>query len=165
MDEMKAKYDRLKEERKKLVAEIHELKCKMTEIRSQEDDILRELEMEKALIKGEYDSEIAILNIEQRKKAELVEQAKKIEEEIKQLKEKQEARQNDMRDRVDIATMKVESALTQLDQELDITLNEIAKKKPLSPQKALPTESDSEQEGKPKRQHMAKVYTGLSIDS
>ncbi|KAI8433802.1 hypothetical protein MSG28_015770 [Choristoneura fumiferana] len=108
MDEMKAKYDRLKEERKKLVAEIHELKCKMTEIRSQEDDILRELEMEKALIKGEYDSEIAILNIEQRKKAELVEQAKKIEEEIKQLKEKQEARQNDMRDRVDIATMKVE---------------------------------------------------------
>ncbi|XP_073965578.1 uncharacterized protein [Choristoneura fumiferana] len=230
MDEMKAKYDRLKEERKKLVAEIHELKCKMTEIRSQEDDILRELEMEKALIKGEYDSEIAILNIEQRKKAELVEQAKKIEEEIKQLKEKQEARQNDMRDRVDIATMKVErlvpftsprykfftvimyrqplgekglgdrepeddeltgrplggqttslgwvtiktrtnvyqecqhiqkiykdSALTQLDQELDITLNEIAKKKPLSPQKALPTESDSEQEGKPKRQHMAKV--------
>lgn len=64
--------------------------------------------MEKALIKGEYDSEIAILNIEQRKKAELAEQAKKIEEEIKQLKEKQEARQNDMRERVDIATMKVE---------------------------------------------------------
>lgn len=45
MDEMKAKYDRLKEERKKLVAEIHELKCKMTEIRSQEDDILREVSL------------------------------------------------------------------------------------------------------------------------
>ncbi|XP_073965859.1 uncharacterized protein isoform X2 [Choristoneura fumiferana] len=124
MDEMKAKYDRLKEERKKLVAEIHELKCKMTEIRSQEDDILRELEMEKALIKGEYDSEIAILNIEQRKKAELVEQAKKIEEEIKQLKEKQEARQNDMRDRVDIATMKVERIENDL-KEATATLEEL----------------------------------------
>lgn len=64
--------------------------------------------MEKALIKGEYDSEIAILNIEQKKKAELADNAKRIEEEIKQLKEKQEARQNEMRDRVEIATMKVE---------------------------------------------------------
>ncbi|XP_063898551.1 repetitive organellar protein isoform X1 [Helicoverpa armigera] len=108
VDELKSKYDRLKEERKKLVTEIHEIKCKMSEIRSQEDDILRELEMEKALIKGEYDSEIAILNIEQKKKLDLVESAKKIEEEIKQLKEKQEARQNEMRDRVEIATLKVE---------------------------------------------------------
>nr|XP_049707442.1 uncharacterized protein LOC126056873 isoform X1 [Helicoverpa armigera] len=108
VDELKSKYDKLKEERKKLVTEIHEIKCKMSEIRSQEDDILRELEMEKALIKGEYDSEIAILNIEQKKKLDLVENAKKIEEEIKQLKEKQEARQNEMRDRVEIATLKVE---------------------------------------------------------
>ncbi|KAM3969037.1 LOW QUALITY PROTEIN: uncharacterized protein ACR2FA_003402 [Aphomia sociella] len=108
VDELKAKYDSLKEERKKLVAEIHEIKCKMSEIRSQEDDILRELEMEKALIKGEYDSEIAILNIEQKKKMDLMDKAKKIEEEIKELKEKQEARQNDMRDRVEIATTKVE---------------------------------------------------------
>ncbi|XP_052748004.1 pleckstrin homology-like domain family B member 2 isoform X2 [Galleria mellonella] len=108
VEELKAKYEKLKEDRKKLVTEIHEIKCKMSEIRSQEDDILRELEMEKALIKGEYDSEIAILNIEQKKKAELLDSAKKIEEEIKQLKEKQEARQNEMRDRVDIATAKVE---------------------------------------------------------
>nr|XP_049707780.1 repetitive organellar protein isoform X1 [Helicoverpa armigera] len=108
VDELKSKYDKLKEERKKLLTEIHEIKCKMSEIRSQEDDILRELEMEKALIKGEYDSEIAILNIEQKKKLDLVENAKKIEEEIKQLKEKQEARQNEMRDRVEIATLKVE---------------------------------------------------------
>ncbi|CAG4980478.1 unnamed protein product [Colias eurytheme] len=108
VDELKSKYETLKEERKKLVGEIHEIKCKMTEIRSQEDDILRELEMEKALIKGEYDSEIAILNIEQKKKAELTDKAKQIEEEIKQMKERQEARQNEMRDRVEIATMKVE---------------------------------------------------------
>ncbi|CAG4960706.1 unnamed protein product [Parnassius apollo] len=108
VDDLKSKYESLKEERKKLVAQIHEIKCKMSEIRSQEDDILRELEMEKALIKGEYDSEIAILNIEQRKKAELTENARKIEEEIKQLKEKQEIRQNEMRDRVEIATTKVE---------------------------------------------------------
>lgn len=67
-----------------------------------------QLEMEKALIKGEYDSEIAILNIEQKKKADLVDNAKRIEEEIRQLKEKQEARQNEMRDRVEIATLKVE---------------------------------------------------------
>lgn len=64
--------------------------------------------MEKALIKGEYDSEIAILNIEQKKKLELVENSKKIEEEIRQLKQKQEARQNEMRDRVEIATLKAE---------------------------------------------------------
>ncbi|KAF9794461.1 hypothetical protein SFRURICE_003334, partial [Spodoptera frugiperda] len=108
VDELKTKYEKLKEERKKLVTEIHEIKCKMSEIRLQEDDILRELEMEKALIKGEYDSEIAILNIEQKKKMDLVESAKKIEEEIKQLKEKQESRQNEMRDRVEIATLKVE---------------------------------------------------------
>ncbi|XP_026744055.1 pleckstrin homology-like domain family B member 2 isoform X2 [Trichoplusia ni] len=108
VDELKVKYEKLKETRKKLVTEIHEIKCKMTEIRSQEDDILRELEMEKALIKGEYDSEIAILNIEQKKKADLVDNAKRIEEEIRQLKEKQEARQNEMRDRVEIATLKVE---------------------------------------------------------
>ncbi|XP_049882029.1 227 kDa spindle- and centromere-associated protein isoform X2 [Pectinophora gossypiella] len=106
--ELKTKYEKLKEGRKKLVTEIHDLKNKMSEIRSQEDDILRELEMEKALIKGEYDSEIAILNIEQRKKADLIEKAKKIEEEIRQLKEKQETRQNEMRDRVEIATLKVE---------------------------------------------------------
>ncbi|XP_045540767.1 pleckstrin homology-like domain family B member 1 [Papilio machaon] len=108
IDDLKSKYDTLKEKRKKLVADIHELKCKMSEIRSQEDDILRELEMEKALIKGEYDSEIAILNIEQKKKAELTENAKKIEEEIKELKEKQEIRQNEIRERVEIATKKVE---------------------------------------------------------
>ncbi|CAH2268917.1 jg2788, partial [Pararge aegeria aegeria] len=75
VDELKSKYENLKEERRKLVTQIHEIKCKMTEIRSQEDDILRDLEMEKALIKGEYDSEIAILNIEQKKKAELVDSA------------------------------------------------------------------------------------------
>ncbi|XP_075987909.1 uncharacterized protein LOC142984299 isoform X2 [Anticarsia gemmatalis] len=107
-DDLKGRYDKLKEDRKKLVAEIHEIKCKMAEIRSQEDDILRELEMEKALIKGEYDSEIAILNIEQKKKADLVESARRIEEEIRQLKQKQEARQNEMRDRVEIATLKAE---------------------------------------------------------
>ncbi|XP_013178554.1 PREDICTED: golgin subfamily A member 4-like isoform X2 [Papilio xuthus] len=106
--DLRSKYDTLKEERKKLVAEIHELKCKMSEIRSQEDDILRELEMEKALIKGEYDSEIAILNIEQKKKLELTENAKKIEDEMKELKEKQEIRQNEIRERLEIATKKVE---------------------------------------------------------
>ncbi|KAG6464146.1 hypothetical protein O3G_MSEX014310 [Manduca sexta] len=68
VDELKSKYEKLKEDRKKLVTEIHDIKNKMSEIRSQEDDVLRELEMEKALIKGEYDSEIAILNIEQKKK-------------------------------------------------------------------------------------------------
>ncbi|XP_063630462.1 pleckstrin homology-like domain family B member 2 isoform X2 [Cydia splendana] len=115
MSDLKSKCDGLKEERKKLVAKIHELKCKMSEIRSQEDDILRELEMEKALIKGEYDSEIAILNIEQKKKMELAENAKKIEEEIKQLKEKQEARQKELKERVDIATMKVEWIKKDLD--------------------------------------------------
>ncbi|XP_060808022.1 uncharacterized protein LOC106130419 isoform X2 [Amyelois transitella] len=108
VDELKAKFDSLKEERKKLVAEIHDIKCKMSEIRSQEDDILRELEMEKALIKGEYDSEIAILNIEQKKRVELLERARKIEEDIKQMKERQESRQNEMKDRVEIATTKVE---------------------------------------------------------
>ncbi|XP_037293664.1 pleckstrin homology-like domain family B member 2 isoform X2 [Manduca sexta] len=108
VDELKSKYEKLKEDRKKLVTEIHDIKNKMSEIRSQEDDVLRELEMEKALIKGEYDSEIAILNIEQKKKADLVDKAKKIEEEIKLLKEKQESRQNEMRDRVEIATMKAE---------------------------------------------------------
>lgn len=41
--ELKTKYEKLKDERKKLVAEIHEIKHKMTEIRSQEDDILREV--------------------------------------------------------------------------------------------------------------------------
>ena len=70
--------------------------------------IFLQLEMEKALIKGEYDSEIAILNIEQKKKMDLVDHAKRIEEEIRQLKEKQETRQNEMRDRVEIATLKVE---------------------------------------------------------
>lgn len=43
IDDLKTKYDSFKEERKKLVAEIHELKCKMSEIRSQEDDILRDV--------------------------------------------------------------------------------------------------------------------------
>ncbi|CAK1549110.1 unnamed protein product [Leptosia nina] len=108
VEELKSKSEHLKEERKKLVAEIHDIKCKMTEIRSQEDDILRELEMEKALIKGEYDSEIAILNIEQKKKANLNEQVRQVEEEIKQMKDRQETRQNEMRDRVEIATLKVE---------------------------------------------------------
>ncbi|XP_041985655.1 pleckstrin homology-like domain family B member 2 [Aricia agestis] len=108
LDEMKSRYEKLKEERRKLVSEIHELKCKMTEIRSQEDDILRELEMEKALIKGEYDSEIAILNIEQKKRTELSERARQIEDEIRQMRERQETRQNEMRDRVEIATLKVE---------------------------------------------------------
>ncbi|XP_046974452.1 pleckstrin homology-like domain family B member 2 isoform X2 [Vanessa cardui] len=124
IDELKARYDNLKEERKKLVTEIHEIKCKMTEIRSQEDDILRELEMEKALIKGEYDSEIAILNIEQKKKTDLVDKAKAIEEEIKQLKEKQEIRQNEMRDRVEIATMKVDRIVKDL-KENKATLEEL----------------------------------------
>lgn len=64
--------------------------------------------MEKALIKGEYDSEIAILNIEQRKKGKLNEQARQIEQEIKQMKERQDQRQNEMKDRVEIATAKVE---------------------------------------------------------
>lgn len=64
--------------------------------------------MEKALIKGEYDSEIAILNIEQKKKTELINKAKKIEEDIKTMKQRQESRQNEMSDRVEIATLKVE---------------------------------------------------------
>lgn len=43
IDDLKTRYDRLKEERRKLVTEIHEVKCKMTEITSHEDDILREV--------------------------------------------------------------------------------------------------------------------------
>lgn len=43
VDELKTKYEKLKDDRKKLVTEIHEIKCKMSEIRSQEDDILREV--------------------------------------------------------------------------------------------------------------------------
>lgn len=45
-DELKSRYDKLKEDRRKLVTEIHEIKCKMSEIRSQEDDILREVSNE-----------------------------------------------------------------------------------------------------------------------
>lgn len=45
VDDLKGKYDKLKEDRKKLVTQIHELKCKMAEIRSQEDDILREVNL------------------------------------------------------------------------------------------------------------------------
>ncbi|XP_050680201.1 pleckstrin homology-like domain family B member 2 isoform X1 [Leptidea sinapis] len=108
VEELKSKLETLKEERKRYMTEIHEIKCKMTEIRSQEDDILRELEMEKALIKGEYDSEIAILNLEQKKKADLLESARKAEEDIKQMKKRQETRFNEMKDRVEIATTKVE---------------------------------------------------------
>ncbi|KAL4707538.1 hypothetical protein ACJJTC_000290 [Scirpophaga incertulas] len=107
-DDLKGKYEMLRDDRRKLVCEIHQIKTKMAEIRTQEDDILRELEMEKALIKGEYDSEIAILNIEQKKKIDLTERAKRLEDEIKQLKQKQELRQNEMRDRVEVATLKVE---------------------------------------------------------
>lgn len=43
LGELKTKYEKLKDDRKKLVTEIHEIKNKMTEIRSQEDDILREV--------------------------------------------------------------------------------------------------------------------------
>lgn len=43
VDDLKTRYDRLKDDRKKLVTEIHEIKNKMSEIRSQEDDILREV--------------------------------------------------------------------------------------------------------------------------
>lgn len=67
--------------------------------------------MEKALIKGEYDSEIAILNIEQKKKSDLTDKAKSIEREIKQLIEKQKARQNEMKDRVEVATKKIERCI------------------------------------------------------
>lgn len=45
ISEFRERYDSLKEERKRLVSAIHEIKCKMTEIRSQEDDILREVRM------------------------------------------------------------------------------------------------------------------------
>lgn len=43
IEDLKARYEKLKEDRRKLVTEIHDIKCKMTEIRSQEDDILREV--------------------------------------------------------------------------------------------------------------------------
>jgi uncharacterized coiled-coil DUF342 family protein len=43
VDDLKTKYDTLKDQRRKLVSEIHDIKCKMSEIRSQEDDILREV--------------------------------------------------------------------------------------------------------------------------
>lgn len=43
VEELKSRYENLKEERRKLVTQIHEIKCKMTETRSQEDDILREV--------------------------------------------------------------------------------------------------------------------------
>lgn len=42
-DELKTKFEKLKEERKKVVVEIHDIKCKMSEIRLQEDDVLREV--------------------------------------------------------------------------------------------------------------------------
>lgn len=45
VDDLKSKYEGLKDERRKLVSEIHEIKCKMTEIRAQEDDILREVSL------------------------------------------------------------------------------------------------------------------------
>lgn len=43
LGDLRAKYEGLKEGRKKLLSEIHEHKNKMSEIRAQEDDILREV--------------------------------------------------------------------------------------------------------------------------
>lgn len=62
-----------------------------------------QLEMEKALLQGEYDSEIAILNLEQRKLVSLQDKVRLFEAEAGESRGQQEARQAAQRDKVDKA--------------------------------------------------------------
>nr|XP_018908632.1 PREDICTED: myosin-J heavy chain [Bemisia tabaci] len=74
--------DTLRNERQSMLKDLVGFKSKVLEIRQQEDEILREMEMECALLEGEYKSETGVIKAEEESLRVLQEKLLNIEKEI-----------------------------------------------------------------------------------
>ncbi|XP_060519202.1 pleckstrin homology-like domain family B member 1 isoform X2 [Cylas formicarius] len=101
--EEREKFGQLKKEKKEILAVISRIKRQMAEIEIQEEELRRELELEKALINGEYKSKQLELQKIDTKKQKLTKRAQRIEESMRDCQMKQDEDQKECKKKLQVA--------------------------------------------------------------
>ncbi|KAI4472083.1 pleckstrin y-like domain family b member 3 [Holotrichia oblita] len=117
-EETKKRTDELKQNKKEHLTAIAKIKRQMAEIEIQGEELHRELEMEKALISGEYKCKQLELDKLQNRKEKLQKRAQKIDEKMKDCQAKQEEDQRLCKEKLQSAQesiTKIEKRLTEVD--------------------------------------------------
>ncbi|CAH1159042.1 unnamed protein product [Phyllotreta striolata] len=106
--------ERLKKEKKEILAVISRIKRQMSEIEIQEEELQRETELERALISGEYKSKLNDLEKITARNQKLQKRAQKIEDNMRDRQTKQDEDQRKCKEKLRIAQenmMEVESKM------------------------------------------------------
>lgn len=101
--ESKLKIEHLKKEKKDILTVISRIKRQMAEIETQEEELHREIELEKALINGEFKSKQLELEKLEAKKQKLLKRAQRIEESMTDCQLKQEEDQKECKRKLKLA--------------------------------------------------------------
>lgn len=99
----KKRVDDLKGQKKSILSVISKIKRQMAEIETQEEELLREVELEKALISGEHKSKLLDLDKLTARKQKLMKRAQTIEESMRDCQLKQEEDQKECKEKLKIA--------------------------------------------------------------
>lgn len=111
----KKRVEELKAQKKSILSVISKIKRQMAEIEIQEEELLREVELEKALISGEHKSKLLDLDKITLRKQKLMKRAQRIEESMRDCQMKQEEDQKECKEKLKIAQenmMRVEEKLS-----------------------------------------------------
>ncbi|KAL1516913.1 hypothetical protein ABEB36_000745 [Hypothenemus hampei] len=109
--------ERLKKEKKDILAVISRIKRQMNEIEMQEEELHRVMEVEKALINGEFASKQLELEKIEIKKQKLLKRAQRIEDSMRDCQTKQEKDQEECKTKLNIA----QEVMKQVDEKLKST--------------------------------------------
>uniref|UniRef100_A0A8D9F5S6 Pleckstrin homology-like domain family B member 1 n=1 Tax=Cacopsylla melanoneura TaxID=428564 RepID=A0A8D9F5S6_9HEMI len=90
---MNGDLDELKEKRGQLLSELNEIKANVQEIQQQEQELSRELEMEKAFLDAEWKAENDLLKKDERRVTSLKEKIEECEQQMDKCKQQQKERQ------------------------------------------------------------------------
>ncbi|CAH0546228.1 unnamed protein product [Brassicogethes aeneus] len=102
-EEEKARMDKLRKEKKDIMAVISRIKRQMAEIEIQEEELHREIQLEKALLSGELKSKQLEIEKNEAKKEKLQTRAQKIEDNMKVSQVKQEEDQEKCKEKLNEA--------------------------------------------------------------
>ncbi|XP_056636481.1 pleckstrin homology-like domain family B member 1 isoform X1 [Diorhabda sublineata] len=98
--EDRKRFEQLRKEKKDILSVMSRIKRQMAEIETQEEELQRETELEKALISGEYKSKLLELEKTETRKQKLQKRSQNIEENMKDCQRKQEEDQKECKEKL-----------------------------------------------------------------
>ncbi|KAJ8942302.1 hypothetical protein NQ314_010098 [Rhamnusium bicolor] len=116
-EEDRRRFEQLKKEKKDILSVISRIKRQMAEIEIQEEELHREIELEKALISGEHKSKLLDLEKIEIRKQKLQKRAQRIEDSMRDCQIKQEEDQRECKKKLKQA----QESMSKIEQKLSLT--------------------------------------------